>query len=359
MSRKSVLILSYVPFYNRQGFDLHQSLVSVGCRSTLIQLGAKTDAGDRIFGIKESKPVGTLHAFYVLINLFRFLVRSLFCPKHIIVAIGRPIFPILPLYKKVFRSEVIYYSLEYHQFSGIAKHMLRTCVDKIIDVEKNRLARLLGDNGLLIPSIVVHNMPHLHKQPHGGRLRNYLKTHHGLDNKTPIAIYAGSYQPYVCMERIVDAARLLSGKGCVVLMSYNIPTTIVSHVPDNVYVVPPVSGDDFYDWLCDADCALLPYESSTNFNVQFCSPQKIYDCYLTGVPFIASKRPIIEQALAKDSSIGELCCFDDVAMIADCIGRIWDRDRESCRERMIALHETVFCYESQERALLSFVGMMA
>lgn len=352
---KHILILSYVPFYNRQGFDLHECLLKAGCKSRLLQLDAKTDKAKGVFGVKQTKPHGRWPSVHMLLNMARFLLRAIFVRRDVIVAIGRPSLLLVKVLSLFSRCKVIYYSLEYSVFSGRDKAIIRKCVDKIIDVEENRLERLLKDNALSVSSMVVYNMPHLHALPKGGKLHKYLKETRGIPVTAKVAVYAGSYQSYACVNQIIEAARKLPAGAYVVFMTYNLPKNVKDLAPGNVIVVPPVSGDEFYEWLADADCALLPYESESDFNVQYCSPQKIFDCYLVGVPFVASVRPIVMNTIAASPSVAESCDFNNPEMISNAIVKIFQACRADVREAMRKLHVSRFNYDLLSDRIVRFV----
>lgn len=352
---KHVLILSYVPFYNRQGFDLHECLLKAGCKSRLLQLDAKTDKDKGIFGIKQTKPQGRWHSVHMLLNMARFLVRAIFVRRDIIVAIGRPSLLLVKILRLFSRCKIIYYSLEYSVFSGRDKAIIGKCVDKIIDVEENRLERLMRDNALSVPSMVMYNMPHLHALPEGGKLRGYLQKNHGVPRTAKIAVYAGSYQSYACADQIIEAAKHLPTGAYVVFMTYNLPAKIKDAAPRNVIVVPPVAGEEFYDWLADADCALLPYESKEDINVQFCSPQKIYDCYLAGVPFVASNRPLISKTVAPAKGVAALCDFTKADQIWRAIERLFEARQNILRGSLRELHKNLYNYDYYADKIVRFV----
>lgn len=352
---KNVLIVSYVPVYNRQGFDLHECLRRAGHNSRLLQLDAQTDNAKNIVGVKQTKPHGVFHTVHVFLNVLRFLAHSLFITQDVIVAVGRPALPIAWFLKKFSKAKVVYYALEYSVFSGRDKAVVSACVDKIIDVEENRLSRLMRENGLSSPTMVVHNMPHRHKMPMGGALRKYLVEKHKVSEDAKIAIYAGSYQSYACVGQILEAARGFGENRYVVFMTFNLPRSILGNAPANVIVAPPVAGDAFYDWLYDADCALLPYESTTDFNVQFCSPQKLYDCYLAGVPYVASARPIVRLALGVEKNAGRMCDFTNAEEIMHTVENVFAENRDEKRQLMRALHIDKFNYDIDAAAVARFV----
>lgn len=353
---KHVLIISYVPHYNRQGDDLSRVLRKRGVSVVLLKQGGETNKEEGLIGVKWTRPQGRFHKFQVLLNHCRFVLHSLFKRKDIVVCVGKPSLLIGGIYKKMFGCELIYYALEYSSYLGLLdRYVLTRCVDKYIDVEENRLRKSLDDIGRNLPSMVVYNMPsRCTSQIAGGRLRAYLTEHFVLPKDVKIAVYAGSYQGYACIEKIVQAAELLPKGYVVVLMSFNLPQRLMSR-STRCFIVPPVSGTEFYQWLVDADCSLLPYESANDFNVQNCSPQKIFDCYLVGVPFVASHRPLVRKVLADYDRAGILCDFGNIEDIVRAILLACSHDAQ-VRKRMRLLHASKFNYDSIGESVARFIA---
>ena len=186
-------------------------------------------------------------------------------------------------------------------------------------------------------------MPNLRtKSIIGGKLRNYLKKECGLIGDEQVIIYAGSYQSYACLDNIVKVSQSFDENRKLVLMMYDIPDHLKS-LSRKCIVVPPVHGEDFYEWLSDADCALLPYESKDDFNVQNCSPQKIFDCYCVGVPYIASNRPLIRKCLAPYPDAGIVCDFTNIDDIKTKIETLLSSQLDR-RTTMQTLHKERFNY---------------
>lgn len=352
---KNVVIISYVQPYNRQGYDLNNTLQKAGVRSCLLQTGGESCAASRVIGVRLTKPHGRFHKFHVLLNVLRLVFRSVFLRKDIIVCIGGPSLIIGGLYKKIFRCEVVYYALEYSNVhSCVDNWVLTKCIDKYIDVEENRCHRALREIGREdIPNLVIHNMPMLHGEVHGGALRQYLQEKYNVGPSAKIAIYAGSYQDYACLGQIVAAAKLLPDGYVVVLMAFGLPESL-TRGSNNCYIVPPVRGDAFYDWLADADCSLLPYESESDFNVKNCSPQKIFDCYLAGVPYLASRRPIVLRTLEVYSEAGRTCDFNNPIEIAKGLVAVCDLHAH-VKGEMIRLHGERFNYEGRGKDIVRFI----
>lgn len=312
----NVLIIADLFGNNRQGYDLAAVLRSRHHNVRLVQFANESDSSVGNFGVKFTKPHGAFSKFHVLLNLFQIFRKSLFCRKDVVVCIGMPLLPIAALYKIVFRTKLVYYSLEYLHYRRPYAAIVRHLVDRYIDVEENRLKRVFQDLQLKIPSMVVYNLPaYKEYDPIPGKLRRYLKEREGATGQERIIIYAGSYQRYACIENIIEASNSFPDDVLLVLMiAWGLPERLKTSLA-HCKIVPPQSGNEFFDWLSDADCALLPYEDKQNFNVQNCSPQKLFDCYLLGIPFLASDRPIIRMAKSKFPEAGVICDFLDVNSI--------------------------------------------
>jgi glycosyltransferase involved in cell wall biosynthesis len=189
----------------------------------------------------------------------------------------------------------------------------------------------------------------------GGKLRNYLKNECGLRGDEQLIIYAGSYQSYACLDNIVKASQSFDENRKLVLMMYGIPDHLKS-LSKNCIVVPPVHGEDFYEWLLDADCALLPYESKDDFNVQNCSPQKIFDCYCVGVPYVASNRPLIKKCLAPYPDAGIVCDFTNIDDIKIKIEALLSNQLNR-RITMQALHKERFNYGLLRNEIINLIRL--
>lgn len=344
MRKKNILIISHVPGYNRQGYDLAYALRSSGLPTILLQLDGITDRKLGNIGIKWFKWDGWRYKLGGAFTLVLFILHSLFLKKDVVVCISRLSLLIGALCKKLLGCEVVYYALEYSSnWHGWAGWALRHVVDRYIDVEKNRQALTYQEQGLHAPFAIVPNVPCYHGIVCGGALRSRLMSEFHIDGRDKIVIYAGSYQRYACLDKIIAAADRFPSHVHLVVMAYGMPSDLRIRRSKCIFL-PPVNGLAFYDWLADADCALLPYESIDDLNVQYCSPQKIFDCYLVGVPYAASDRPLIREVLAEDESVGTLCDFNSEEAIIAGVLKVLDR-KGDVHDRMRELHRSKFNFE--------------
>ena len=355
--KKSILVISYVANYNRQGYDIAECLRNAGCNVRLYQKDGETNREKKNYGVRCVKPHGFFHKFHMIKNLWSFFWRTVFVKKSIVICVGKPMLLLGGLYKLVFGSKLIWYSLEYSKLGKIDRFIYKNCVSGYIDVEENRLDAIFKEYGEKKKSLVCYNMPHRYESlVEGGLLKKYLAENYGFSGNEKLFIYAGSYQKYSCLENIVTASKTLSGNTKLILMTYGLPEEIKDS-SKNCIIVPPVHGDEFYRWLADADCALLPYESKDDFNVQNCSPQKIFDCYCVGVPYIASDRPIVKKVLGDYSVAGVICDFTKIESIKSAMDGFTLADN-SLKTNMFKLHREKFNYNAMSDKICSLIDSL-
>lgn len=353
---KSCVILSSLFAYNRQGFDLADCLRKAGLSVRMIQFDTVDDPQRGVYGARFSRPKKPFNKLIVLLNLTRFLMRSFGCGKDVVVCIGMTTLPLGALYKVVFGSRLVYYATEYLLYRPFVARIVRKQVDRYIDVEEHRRERIFSELRLKQPWLIVQNYPAvISKIPQGGSLRKYLGENFGVPAHRKLVVYAGSYQTYSCLENLVEASREFPDDVDLVLMlSWGVPNSFKSDSP-HCHIVPGCQGGEFFNWLADADCALLPYEDEADFNVRNCSPQKLFDCFAVGVPFIASHRPIVLDVMKACPRAGLLCDFSDVASIREMVKKGVGLKTTALSSEMRKLHLSKFNYEAQSRAVVDFV----
>lgn len=351
-----VLIITNLFGNNRQGYDLANALRRKGCRVKLIQFSQTTDVGNGNYGIHYIRPHGAFSKLHVLWNVLSIASRSLYGRYERIVCMGAVLLPLAAILKCLHRAKLVYYSLEYCKYGRAARYVIRRFVDRYIDVEDYRREQVFKDLNIEKPFRIVYNMPPYSNVLYNkGGLRLFLKSHFDLSEDKKIVIYAGSYQKYSCLELIIKASLEFDHSVVLVLMmSWGVPKDF-SIDPSKVFLVPPQSGDTFYEWISEADGALLPYESESDFNVQHCSPQKLFDCYRVGVPYLASSRPLINKIHAIYPDAGCFCDYTDIKSIADGVNRLIKLKTNSAHEKMISLYSEQFNYTKHEDELYLFI----
>lgn len=352
--RLDVLILSYCPPRNRQGVDLNRALNAHSYRAKLIQLDVSSDSVRSVTGIASPRApwIWRLHLGAVLIRL-KMLANALRSPHRVTVALNLP--ALLPgvILKALFGTRLIFYTLEHSPLCATNRWLLRWFCDAVVDVEENRLARLLEMIGRRLPSFVLYNMPHRVDQAMlRPKMRSWL-TAKGLAKPDDfLLVYSGSYQKYCQLETLVKWATCFPDNVKLILMMTDVPSHLRASASNRVIVVPAQTHEELYHWLTDCDVALLPYEGSCD-NIRFCSPQKLFDSLACGVPVLGSRRPLI-QKIVDQYGCGRTVDFTDHQAFT----RAWKwlQQQSACEIRARVARAHVECnYETQAARLIAFL----
>lgn len=350
---RKVLIISYVPPYNRQGYDLAESLRNSGFSVRLFQQDGEDNAEKQIKGIKIIRAHGFFHKVHSLHNFLAFFFNTLFFSKQIVICVGRPMLVLGAIYKIVFGAKLIWYSLEFTNLRWLDRFIYRNCVSGYIDVEENRQRAIFNQYGDKSAALVIYNMPHYMDEVIGGKLRSYLATKYKVQSDEKLIVFAGSYQTYACPETMLAASKMFGQGRRLIMMLFGCPDDFKSD-NDQCIIIPPVRGAEFYEWLKDADCALLPYEDECDFNVMNCSPQKIFDCFAVGIPFVVSDRPIARKLYSDLPSCCVFCDFTDPDDIVKKVNVAVDLKSE-VSGKMIALHHSKYNYDNMSNSICELI----
>lgn len=299
-NKLTFLILAYCPIRNRQGVDLNALLNSQHFQSILIQIGAEDNEEKRIVGIPLSPEVSGWR-LRVMSRWARWqmFLKGRKIPHHIVVALNIPsLLPAIFL-KTLFKSKLVFYSLEYHVVAPLNRVLLRYFCDAVIDVEETRCELLKQQIGKSIPSTILHNVPHFVEFEYlTPKLRKWLMVNKQFRGNEFIVLYSGSYQKYCNLESILEWAQDMPQHAWLIVMLTEVPAHLAQKRYKKIIFIPAKNHADLYNWLVDADLSLLPYESDSD-NVRYCSPQKLFDALACGVPVLGSRRPLIEKVIEK------------------------------------------------------------
>lgn len=353
---KNVLIVCNLFGNNRQGYDLASVLREKGCHVRLVQYADTSDSTIGDLGVRFVQPHGIFSKIHVLSNLLRVFLKSFSARRDIVVCIGRPLLVDAVVLAALAGAELVYYSLEYGHYTWLQSWIMRHCVRRYMDVEETRRVRVYKEVNLSVPWQIIYNLPILSNQVcAAGGLREYLRMNKGLRGTEKIVLYAGSYQVYSCLETIYAASSMFPDDVVLIYMVARGLPESCNQDTNKCKIVPSQSGQTFFDWLSDADCLLLPYESEDDFNVQNCSPQKLFDCYRAGVPYLASNRPLIRKVNERFVGAGMLCDFTNVHSIIEGVTRAIFLKKPETIAAMRKLYREEFNYSRYARRLTAFV----
>gem|GEM_PF-4931026 len=324
MARKlRVKVLSFAYARNRQAADFSELLSDRGHIVALYELdevpntGTRQKSYDRIAIRSDLLRLDKSNRnIPFVLGAFRralFLKHALRGKCDVVVAINYPILSVAATIARLNRGKLVYYPLELVEDAGMQKREGWMCdrfCDMIIGVEPNRLTILTEKLNQHISSFVVPNAPRtgIPTEP-GGRLIDYLRRERGFSLTDRIVLYHGVHHKFACLENIVSHTRDWPTHVRLVLMITGKIAEpfkrLIHEFRDKVALVPPVKHEELFEWVRDASIGLLPYEDDVSLNVKYCSPQKMFDFLACAVPFIGSKRPLIQEIAEK--SRGGVC----------------------------------------------------
>lgn len=320
-----IKVLSFAYARNRQGADLSALLAERGHLVTLYELDQKTAAAETHSSFRRVTIPSEVFLLDKAARAVPFVLgayrRVMFCLYafsggcDVVVAINYPVLCVAALIAQLKLAKLVYYPLELAPGAKMQQRELRLCdrfCDMILGVEENRLAMLTGKLAEQIPNFVVLNAPRkgIPVEPRG-KLVEYLHLQHAQNPAPKLVLYHGVYHKHSCLEELIKwTPDWPKGVWLILMIAGEIPAAVdalVLEYGERVKVVPPVQHDELFAWVRDATLGLLPYEEVDSLNVNYCSPQKMFDLLACGVPFIGSKRPLIEE-VAEQTKAG--ICID-------------------------------------------------
>jgi len=166
-----------------------------------------------------------------------------------------------------------------------------------------RYSMLLVYSFDLPEAVVVKNATVLPESPirADGRLRRTA----GVEPGARILLYQGGYSRLRGLDILVRAAPLLPEPWVLVMMGWGAfeqkLRTIASEVDPSgrwIRFIPGVPRDELAIWTADADLGVIPYENVC-LNHWFCSPNKLWEYPVAGVPLLVSPFPELAGVVQK------------------------------------------------------------
>ncbi len=125
----------------------------------------------------------------------------------------------------------------------------------------------------------------------------------------------------------------------------------ISH---RIHFVLDLPWDEVHDWLASADVGVIPYQANC-LNTKICSPNKMYEFVVAGLPMIGSSELINVKEAIDHYQIGVHSLLGETQTYVDAILEMFDPDQGGCkrfREHVIAARPH-FLWEHQAPKLLS------
>jgi glycosyltransferase involved in cell wall biosynthesis len=176
-------------------------------------------------------------------------------------------------------------------------------VDLFVTINDS-IAKLLRDRDpALPPAVIIRNatrLPEAVVKP-DGRLRMAA----GVEDGERVLLYQGGYQSGRGLRQLVEAARSLPDGWVLVMMGFGAMEAElralaagVDPAGRRIRFIPAAPQSELIHWTADADVGLIPYEN-TCLNHWLCSPNKLWEYPVAGVPMLVSPFPELRAAVER------------------------------------------------------------
>lgn len=182
-------------------------------------------------------------------------------------------------------------------------------VDAFITVNESIAAEHARRYPALPRAVVVRNAavrPSSEPEPRG-----LLRAAAKVRDDQRVLLYQGGYARHRGLEALLLASVELPPEWVVVMMGWGAHEerlrTIaldVDPMGDRIRFLPPAAPKVLRDWTAGADLGVIPYEN-TCLNHWFCSPNKLWEYPVAGVPILASPFPELRREI-EGAGIGRL-----------------------------------------------------
>ena len=151
--------------------------------------------------------------------------------------------------------------------------------------------------------VVVMNATRLPDEPpeDDGRLRQAAK----LDEGARILLYQGGFSSHRGLETLVEAAARLPDPWRLVMMGWGGREAELRRIArqvdpngDRIRFIPGAPQAELRWWTAGGDLGVIPYEN-TCLNHWFCSPNKLWEYPVAGVPILASAFPVMQSVIER------------------------------------------------------------
>jgi glycosyltransferase involved in cell wall biosynthesis len=137
------------------------------------------------------------------------------------------------------------------------------------------------------------------------RPQDFIRLKIGLPEKTKIALFQGGFTIGRGLFPLIDAAAYLNNSWVIVLMGWGklenalkARANAQGTLNRKVFFLEKVSTDVLSEWTASADVGLIPYEN-TCLNHYFCTPNKLWEYPIAGVPILATDLPELAKAITR------------------------------------------------------------
>lgn len=193
-----------------------------------------------------------------------------------------------PLQKRIYQGRQQYYSSRVDAFITINQ--------SIADYLKKKYPKLPDP-------VLVRNATKPLTEPviYDGRLHSKA----GLPHERRILLYQGGFAARRGLDALVRSCVLLPADWCLVMMGWGAFEPKLRQIAEeidpeerSIRFIPPAPHAELVHWTCGGSLGVIPYENVC-LNHWFCSPNKLWEYPIAGVPILASPFPEMRATIEK------------------------------------------------------------
>lgn len=195
-------------------------------------------------------------------------------------------------------------------------------VNAAITVNPFIAAEMAKDYHVPAPHVLLNAMPLKHAE--GAGLRERL----GLDAAKRIVMYQGWMSAERGIDRLVRAAAKFPKDVCLVLVGYGAAEEDLQRISreqgtddGRVIFYGRVEPEELAPLTASADLGVIPY-TPVDLNHYYCSPNKLFEFVMGGLPFIANDLPYL-RSVCETYGVGEVTDLQSEDAIAQEVQRIF------------------------------------
>lgn len=243
----------------------------------------------------------------------------------------------------------------------MAERRLLPLADTVTTVNPS-IARELASRGAKAEPTVILNVPDVAAEADFSAKRHCFHELFDLPDSARVMLFHGSLSPNRNLVKLIEAMEQVDEDCVLVVMGpdggcleeLRAAARRNGLLETRIHFHEAVAQARLLAMVACADIGIVPYPA-IDLNTKFCTPNKLFDFIVCGVPVLANDLPELRR-IVDGNSIGIVAVMSDAAEIAASVNRMMASDLAAMRKRALGLSPQMR-WPQQEPVLLSLYGV--